>query len=110
VIFLKDSIDRILAIDRNTRDLVDETNNKIEKMHRDLRDKLSEMENDSIEQSKILGKKKEDEIDEKFKQKVQVIKEENKSHLEKIEKFYKDNEDELVRSAFNMILEGKYNA
>lgn len=105
---MKDSIDSILAIDKNTRDFVEKTDLEIENLRKDLREKLTDMENESIEKSKILGKEKEDQIDEVFKKKAEVISEENKKNLEKIEKFYNDNEDDLVKAALELVLEGKY--
>lgn len=106
---MKYSIDSILAIDKNTRDVVEKTDLEIENLRKKLREKLTDMENESIEKSKILGKEKEDEIDEVFKKKAEVIRDENKKNLEKIENFYNDNEDDLVKAALDMVLEGKYN-
>ena len=43
VIFLKESIDSILAIDKKTRELVESTEKEIEAIKKDLREKLTEM-------------------------------------------------------------------
>ena len=49
VIILKESIDSILAIDKKTRELVEDTDKEIEKIKKDLREKLTDLENESIE-------------------------------------------------------------
>ncbi|MBU5668750.1 hypothetical protein KQI68_02730 [Peptoniphilus sp. MSJ-1] len=106
---MKESIDSILTIDKNTREIVEKTELEIENLKKGLREKLTDMENESIEKSKILGKEKEDEIDKVFKKKAELIRDENKKNLEKIEKFYNDKEEDLVKEALELVLEGKHN-
>lgn len=104
VIFLKESIDSILAIDKKTRELVEDTDREIEKIKKDLREKLTDLENESIEKSKLLGKQKSEEILEEFQQRADDLRRENQETLRGIEEYYNENSDELIKNAFDMLI------
>lgn len=107
MIFLKESIDSILTIDKKTRELVQDTDEEIEKIKKDLREKLTDLENESIEKSKLFGKEKSDEILSEFEEKAQNLRNDNTRNLKEIEKFYNENSDSLIESAFNMVIGSK---
>ena len=86
VIFLKESIDSILAIDQKTRELVD-----------------------NIEKSKALGKEKSDEILADFEKKADNLRKDNERNLKEIEEFYNENSDKFIKSAFDMVIGRKSN-
>ena len=102
--YLKESIDSILAIDKKTRELVENTDKEIEGIKKDLREKLTDLENESIEKSKLLGKERSDEILRDFEKKADDLREENKKNLEEIEDFYKKNSEDLIRIAFDKLI------
>lgn len=104
VIFLKESIDSILAIDRKTRELVENTDKEIEQIKKDLREKLTDLENESIEKSKILGKEKSDEILSDFENKADDLRKENQKNLEEIEAYYEETSEDLIKVVFNKLI------
>lgn len=104
VIFLKESIDSILAIDRKTRELVENTDKEIEQIKKDLREKLTDLENESIEKSKILGKEKSDEILSGFENKADDLRKENQKNLEEIEAYYEETSEDLIKVVFNKLI------
>lgn len=101
---MKESIDSILAIDKKTRDLVESTEKEIESIKKDLRDKLTDIENESIERSKVIGKEKSDEILADFEKRAEDLKMENEKNLREIEEFYKETSDDLIKTAFDMLI------
>ena len=101
---MKESIDSILAIDKKTRELVEDTDREIEKIKKDLREKLTDLENESIEKSKLLGKQKSEEILEEFQQRADDLRRENQETLRGIEEYYNENSDELIKNAFDMLI------
>lgn len=109
VIFLKESIDSILAIDQKTRELVDNTEKEIESIKKDLREKLTDIENESIERSKAIGKEKSEEILKDFEKKADDLRKDNEKNLKEIEKFYNENSDKLIKNAFDMVIGRKSN-
>ncbi|WP_328819077.1 hypothetical protein [Peptoniphilus faecalis] len=109
MIFLKESIDSILAIDKKTRELVDSTEKEIENIKKDLREKLTDIENESIERAKAIGKEKSDEILADFEKKAEDLKKENEKNLKRIEEFYSENSDKLIQNAFEMVIGSKSN-
>lgn len=109
VIFLKESIDSILAIDQKTRELVDNTEKEIESIKKDLREKLTDIENESIEKSKAIGKEKRDEILADFEKKADNLRKDNERNLKEIEEFYNENSDKFIKSAFDMVIGRKSN-
>ena len=104
VIFLKESIDSILAIDRKTRELVENTDKEIEQIKKDLREKLTDLENESIEKSKLLGKEKSDEILSDFEKKADDLRKENQKNLEEIEAYYEETSEDLIKVVFNKLI------
>lgn len=102
---MKDGIDSILTIDKKTRDLVEETDTKIEKIRSDLREHLTDMENKSIEDAKKLGQEKSQEVIDDFDVKVNNLKEENKNRLAEIQSFYEDHEEEILDEAFKLLVD-----
>lgn len=102
--YLKDGIDSILTIDKKTKELVEDTDKRIEKIRADLRKKLTDMENDSIEEAKKLGQEKSQEIIDDFDSKVNNLKEQNENRLNEIQQFYKDHEEELLDEAFELVV------
>ena len=69
-----------------------------------MREKLTDLENESIEKSKLLGKQKADEILEEFQQKADDLRKENQENLREIEEYYNENSDELIKNAFDMLM------
>ncbi|WP_245544040.1 hypothetical protein [Peptoniphilus timonensis] len=69
-----------------------------------MREKLTDLENESIEKSKLLGKEKSDEILEEFQQKADDLRKENQENLREIEEYYNENSDELIKNAFDMLM------
>ena len=104
MIFLKESIDSILAIDRKTRELVENTDKEIEQIKKDLREKLTDLENESIEKSKILGKEKSDEILSDFEKKADDLRKENQNNLEEIEAYYEKTSEDLIKVVFDKLI------
>lgn len=104
VIFLKESIDSILAIDRKTRELVENTDKEIEQIKKDLREKLTDLENESIEKSKLLGKEKNDEILSDFEKKADDLRKENQKNLEEIEAYYEETSEDLIKVVFDKLI------
>lgn len=104
VIFLKESIDSILAIDRKTRELVENTDKEIEQIKKDLREKLTDLENESIEKSKLLGKEKSDEILSDFEKKADDLRKENQNTLEEIEAYYEKTSEDLIKVVFDKLI------
>lgn len=104
VIFLKESIDSILAIDRKTRELVENTDKEIEQIKKDLREKLTDLENESIEKSKLLGKEKSDEILSDFEKKADDLRKENQKNLEEIEAYYEETSENLIKVVFDKLI------
>lgn len=104
VIFLKESIDSILAIDKKTREFVENTDKEIEQIKKDLREKLTDLENESIEKSKLLGKEKSDEILSNFEKKAEDLKKENQKNLEEIEAFYEKTSDDLIKVVLDKLI------
>ena len=109
VIFLKESIDSILAIDKKTRELVESTEKEIEGIKKDLREKLTDIENESIEKSKVLGKEKSDEILADFEKKADNLRKDNERNLKEIEEFYNNNSEKFIKDAFDMVIGRKSN-
>lgn len=109
VIFLKESIDSILAIDKKTRELVESTEKEIESIKKDLREKLTDIENESIEKSKALGKEKSDEILADFEKKADNLRKGNERNLKEIEEFYNNNSEKFIKDAFDMVIGRKSN-
>ena len=104
MIFLKESIDSILAIDRKTRELVENTDKEIEQIKKDLREKLTDLENESIEKSKLLGKEKSDEILSDFEKKADDLRKENQKNLQEIEAYYEETSEDLIRVVFDKLI------
>lgn len=104
VILLKESIDSILAIDRKTRELVENTEKEIEQIKKDLREKLTDLENESIEKSKLLGKEKSDEILSDFEKKADDLRKENQNNLEEIEAYYEKTSEDLIKVVFDKLI------
>lgn len=101
---MKESIDSILAIDKKTRELVENTDKEIEQIKKDLREKLTDLENESIEKSKLLGKQKSDEILSDFEKRADDLKKENEKNLREIVEFYEETSEDLIRVAFNKLI------
>ena len=93
MIFLKESIDSILAIDRKTRELVENTDKEIEQIKKDL-----------IEKSKLLGKEKSDEILSDFEKKADDLRKENQKNLEEIEAYYEETSEDLIKVVFDKLI------
>lgn len=106
---MKESIDSILAIDKKTRELVESTEKEIEAIKKDLREKLTDIENESIENSKVLGKEKSDEILADFEKKADNLRKDNERNLKEIEEFYNNNSDKFIKDAFDMVIGRKSN-
>lgn len=106
---MKESIDSILAIDKKTRELVDNTEKEIESIKKELREKLTDIENESIEKSKAIGKEKSDEILAGFEKKAEDLKKENEKNLKEIEEFYNENSDKIIQNAFDIVIGSKSN-
>lgn len=106
---MKESIDSILAIDKKTRELVESTEKEIEGIKKDLREKLTDIENESIEKSKVLGKEKSDEILADFEKKADNLRKDNERNLKEIEEFYNNNSDKFIKDAFDMVIGRKSN-
>lgn len=104
MIFLKESIDSILAIDRKTRELVENTDKEIEQIKKDLREKLTDLENESIEKSKLLGKEKSDEILSDFEKMADDLRKENQNNLEEIEAYYEKTSEDLIKVVFDKLI------
>ncbi|EFR33839.1 hypothetical protein QP566_08015 [Peptoniphilus harei] len=101
---MKESIDSILAIDRKTRELVENTDKEIEQIKKDLREKLTDLENESIEKSKLLGKEKSDEILSDFEKKADDLRKENQKNLEEIEAYYEETSEDLIKVVFDKLI------
>ena len=110
VIFLKESIDSILAIDKKTTQLVESNEKEFEAIKKDLREKLTDIENESIEKSKGLGKEKSDEILANFEKRADNLRKDNERNLKEIEEFYNNNSDKFIKDAFDMVIGRKSNA
>lgn len=102
--YLKDGIDSILAIDKKTKELVEQTDRQIEKIRSDLREKLTDMENESIEHAKKIGQEKSQAVIDEFNEKVSNLRKQNENKLKGIEQFYKNHEAELLDEAFELLV------
>ena len=70
---------------------------------------MTDIENESIERSKAIGKEKSEEILKDFEKKADDLRKDNEKNLKEIEKFYNENSDKLIKNAFDMVIGRKSN-
>lgn len=69
-----------------------------------MREKLTDLENESIEKSKLLGKEKSDEILSDFEKKADDLRKENQKNLEEIEAYYEETSEDLIKVVFDKLI------
>lgn len=104
---MKDKIEGILAIDKKTQDIVEETEKKIKEGREKLKETLTNMENESNENAKKSAQEQFDAIISKAEEEAKKREDANKEKLKEIDLLYEKNKQSLIDTAFNKIILGR---
>lgn len=101
---MKENINSIISIDNSTKEVVKETEDKINLIRENLRESLTNMENESNDRAKALAMEEYDKILNKFQRDAEEKKMENDKRLEKIEGLYNKKREDIIKKAFDLII------
>lgn len=101
---MEDVVNRIIAIDNETKKVIEMTERIKKNSDLDLKHRMSELEKELMEESKIVADNEFKSIIQQAIEEVNIIEENEKSKINKIENLYKSKKRDLVEGLFQSLL------
>jgi phage-related minor tail protein len=101
---MEDVVNRIIAIDNETKKVIEMTERIKKNSDLDLKHRISELEKELMEESKIVADNEFKSIIQQAIEEVNIIEENEKSKINKIENLYKSKKRDLVEGLFQSLL------
>lgn len=101
---MEDVVNRIIAIDNETKKVIEMTERIKKNSDLDLKHRISELEKELMEESKTVADNEFKSIIQQAIEEVNIIEENEKSKINKIENLYKSKKRDLVEGLFQSLL------
>ena len=101
---MEDVVNRIIAIDNETKKVIEMTERIKKNSDLNLKHRISELEKELMEESKTVADNEFKSIIQQAIEEVNIIEENEKSKINKIENLYKSKKRDLVEGLFQSLL------
>ncbi len=101
---MEDVVNRIIAIDKDTKNVIEMTERVKKNSELELKNKLEELEKGLLEEGRILAEKEFKAIIDEGIEEVNTIKDKENSKIHNIDSFYNSKKKDLLEDLFQNLL------